>query len=646
MDPDGAESDRFRGMRTLTSPSDDDNDFGSGNQNDVGPHTWTRVGVLVRVTGSDPKGLKADGRPFFSMEAGKTTLSASGFLCPCRAVPEGWAVVTSAMILAPFMKLHEQTQDPLEELMPTCIVEILLENGHWMRCELVNIARSKIVLQAADRLVNGPPRSQRGIDVSCVALLRVPSLPNPPMEISLAPTKLYEESSRGSAVVVVSSPFGLVSPSVFQNSLTTGIISNVVRWPVNSQHPTLYLTDARCLPGSEGGAVLNAKGRLVGMIAPSFQRMDQTNLELGAILPWHSFAQPLGLAPIEGSALEKSQEAGICAQETTGHAFSNPWVSHQFPEAGGMPLEQSMTDSLAIHGGPSFSPSTLKTVESAVDHSAASVVLICVNTSWGSGILISEEGYILSCAHLFRPYTNVNPNTKRLQMRHRRTKIRVTLRDDERRIECEAQLLFCSQGPIDIALLKIVNLDSDLRLDSVPLLPESAPLPRPGDKCVAIGHAIFDPSTQLQATTSAGVLARIVPHPHRSWEPAIFQTCACVFRGHSGGLLADDQGRFIGILTSNARHSNGNIIPEINFSIPINMIRPLLGCINKHASIQAAIFDSYDRPDPTLLSLWRLEASVGLPASTPEPSVPVEKGSRFSDFLAQLQQQQDQQSKL
>ncbi|GBG23797.1 Glyoxysomal processing protease, glyoxysomal [Hondaea fermentalgiana] len=585
----------------------------------------TKTGVLVRVTGPDPKGIKADGRPFYSMEAGKTTLSASGFLCPCGAVAEGWAVVTSAMLFAPFMKLHEVTQEPLEELMANCTVEMLLESGAWTRCELATIVRCKEVTEAGTRLANWRAQSVRGIDVGCIALLRAPGVsaaPAPLVRVPDIPTS--RELVRGEGVMVVCSPFGLVSPAVFQNSLTTGVISNVVRSFVAQEQSSLYLTDARCLPGSEGGAVFDASGHVIGMIAPSLQRMDQSNVELGAIIPWRVFAPALALDLLPdgpATATDGSDEGpgehatryadnGIFAQETAcegAHAVARESAGNELLAAGA-PLPLRAT---APHQ-KQFIPK-LSSAEEAVKCAAASVVLIQVNTSWGSGIIVSEEGHIVSCAHLFRPFTQVNPQTKRLQMRHAKTRIRVSFRDHSRRVECSARLIFCSRGAVDVALLQLVGPTRDLCPPPVPLLPEGMPIPGPGQACVAMGHAIFDPSTQLQATVSAGVVSRIVPSPSQPREPAIVQTCASVFRGHSGGLLADSYGRFIGVLTSNARHSNGSIIPEINFVIPIHVLRPLLAAIPKDPSVQAMIFDTYDRPDPTLLSLWRLEAGASPP---------------------------------
>ena len=54
----------------------------------------------------------------------------------------------------------------------------------------------------------------------------------------------------GDAVYVVGTPFGSLSPTVFLNSVSKGVLSNIA----GACHE-LLLTDARCMPGTEGGAV-------------------------------------------------------------------------------------------------------------------------------------------------------------------------------------------------------------------------------------------------------------------------------------------------------------------------------------------------------------------------------------------------------
>lgn len=83
---------------------------------------------------------------------------------------------------------------------------------------------------------------------------------------------------RGLSVEVHSSPYGLLSPNIFHNTLTTGIVSNFVcvdarptsshfgqptpsdLTTLHSTPPSLLLLDARCFSGSEGAPVLASNG--------------------------------------------------------------------------------------------------------------------------------------------------------------------------------------------------------------------------------------------------------------------------------------------------------------------------------------------------------------------------------------------------
>jgi len=54
----------------------------------------------------------------------------------------------------------------------------------------------------------------------------------------------------GSVVHVVGTPYGNLSPAVFLNSVSKGVLSNIA-----GADQVLLLTDARCIPGTEGGAI-------------------------------------------------------------------------------------------------------------------------------------------------------------------------------------------------------------------------------------------------------------------------------------------------------------------------------------------------------------------------------------------------------
>ena len=73
-------------------------------------------------------------------------------------------------------------------------------------------------------------------------------LDRPNLSFKSLPTLCPITLSRGDPVVLVSTPFGKTSPSVLQNSVTSGIVSA-------NLSSSLYFTDARSLQGSEGGPV-------------------------------------------------------------------------------------------------------------------------------------------------------------------------------------------------------------------------------------------------------------------------------------------------------------------------------------------------------------------------------------------------------
>lgn len=56
---------------------------------------------------------------------------------------------------------------------------------------------------------------------------------------------------------------------------------------------------------------------------------------------------------------------------------------------------------------------------------------------------------------------------------------------------------------------------------------------------------------------------------------AMLQTTAAVHPGGSGGAVVDADGRLIGLVTSAARHSGGSMLPHLNFSIPVEALKPV-----------------------------------------------------------------------
>ncbi|XP_061857670.1 peroxisomal leader peptide-processing protease [Colius striatus] len=98
------------------------------------------------------------------------------------------------------------------------------------------------------------------------AWLRVPGLDTP--DGGWAARADAGSLRRGEGLLACGSPFGALCPDLFLNTLSRGVVSNLA-----GERNALILTDARCLPGTEGGGAFvpaPAGPRLVAVIAASF----------------------------------------------------------------------------------------------------------------------------------------------------------------------------------------------------------------------------------------------------------------------------------------------------------------------------------------------------------------------------------------
>ncbi|HKK19266.1 MAG TPA: Do family serine endopeptidase [Opitutales bacterium] len=167
----------------------------------------------------------------------------------------------------------------------------------------------------------------------------------------------------------------------------------------------------------------------------------------------------------------------------------------------------------------------------------------------GSGVIISEDGYIITNHHVVQG------------MRGRAAdEIRVKLGDGS---EYNADLVG-SDAKTDVAVLKIEAEDS---LPAVTLA-DSDKL-KVGDVVFAIGNPLDVGLTATQGIVSAtgrdsyGILG---PGAYEDF----IQTDAAINLGNSGGALIDAWGRLIGINTAIVSRSGGSI--GIGFAIPLNMV--------------------------------------------------------------------------
>ena len=159
----------------------------------------------------------------------------------------------------------------------------------------------------------------------------------------------------------------------------------------------------------------------------------------------------------------------------------------------------------------------------------------------GSGVVISEDGYIVTNNHVI---SGAN-------------KIYVTLDDSEK--EYTAKLIGTDSAN-DIAVLKI---------DASGLTPaklgDSSSVTA-GDMAVVIGN----PLGELGDSVSAGIIsstARKITLENQ--EMTLMQTDASINPGNSGGGMFDSKGQLIGIVVAK---SSGTDIEGLGFAIPVNTV--------------------------------------------------------------------------
>uniref|UniRef100_A0A0D6QU05 Glyoxysomal processing protease, glyoxysomal n=1 Tax=Araucaria cunninghamii TaxID=56994 RepID=A0A0D6QU05_ARACU len=505
---------------------------------------------------------------------------------------------------------------------------------------------------------------------------------------------ISEPRKRGDLILVIGSPFGALSPLHFYNSISMGIVAN--SWPPASSKTSLLMADIRCLPGMEGSPIFSDQGSLVGILTrPLRQRGGGAEVQL--VVTWDALAPALGeLQLVHHQRVVMPNKivhlgSPVCGME-----------NNQF---------QAVSCSSEQEGFQCFE-SASPAGSSAIDHAMASIVLVTVGDgAWASGIVLNENGLLLTNAHLLEPWRfGKTPPLNKHEYGRQRTfdrfsetsrsrlvtgecnaegndqanslsssivhanecaenvfssdqlvrhptlelsyqsyrRIRVRLDHMHPRSWYDARVVYVSKGPLDIALLQLKSVPVHL----YPIVPEEK-CPCAGSKAFVIGHGLFGPRSDLCPSVSAGVVAKVVKtrRPHMSEEfsqeyPAMLETTAAVHPGGSGGVVVNAQGRMIGLVTSNARHSGGTVIPHLNFSIPCAALKPIFTFANGDMK-DLSILYNIDKPNELLSAVWAL---VPPTPPRPSPSLPflpdslkdgtkapdgMQKGSRFAKFVAE-----------
>ena len=171
-------------------------------------------------------------------------------------------------------------------------------------------------------------------------------------------------------------------------------------------------------------------------------------------------------------------------------------------------------------------------------------------TATGSGIIISDDGYILTNNHV----VSSNESESYYQVSEA-TKITVTLFDDE--TEYEAKIVGTDEQT-DLAVIKIdkSGLTKAEFADSDSI--------KVGEFAMAVGSPLG-----LQSSITCGVISalnrKVTDTDNKTYT--LIQTDAAINAGNSGGALVNSEGKVIGV---NTLKLTGDNVEGMGFAIPIN----------------------------------------------------------------------------
>ncbi|KAL2931860.1 Glyoxysomal processing protease glyoxysomal [Bienertia sinuspersici] len=692
-----------------------------------------RFSVMVKINGPDPKGLKMRNHAFHHYHSGKTTLSASGLMLPanlvnniidCKNRSKGAVVVTVASIVEPFLSQKSKliNTQGVPELISGAQIDVMIEvkagmennqlassNQHskWCGAEvlrLVDIPASSSAIQSLIEASSGSfehgweigwslaalsensqklkdsKQDKEKVDVASlnerqrdvnsmakvstrIAFLQVPSL----LDKDLPEIMMSYSNKRGDFLLSLGSPFGVLSPLHFFNSISVGSVANC--YPSTSADRSLLMADIRCLPGMEGGPVFGQHGCLIGILTRPLRQAG--GAEIQVVIPWKA---------IDGACNGLFQLVPEVAETLS---FTENSCDTRAATLNCLNCRSS-SELIERH------PVSYYSVPSAVEEAMTSVCLISLNNGvWASGILLNDQGLILTNAHLLEPwrfgrttiqtgldtssiqnaftllenyvppshagdkkstvvhsnswnpptYLRKNHGFNPIHGVHGQISVRIDLMNSW--LWCNAKVAYVSKGPLDISLLQLESVPKQLRPISVDLA-----CPSPGSKAFVIGHGLLGPRCDLLPTISSGVVAKVVKakesvaHLSTFQEifagevPVMLETTAAVHPGGSGGAIVNSSGHMIALVTSNAKHGGGTVIPHMNFSIPSAALKPVFSFAKDMQN--RSLLQQLDRPNKELTSMWAMmppDPDTGLDNLLRKDEEKQSKGSQFAKFI-------------
>jgi len=223
----------------------------------------------------------------------------------------------------------------------------------------------------------------------------------------------------------------------------------------------------------------------------------------------------------------------------------------------------------------------------------------------GSGVIINDEGYILTNNHLVGGATEVMVRCK-----------------DGREFDAE---VIGADAQSDVAVIKVDGSD----LPAIAL--GSSENLRLGETVIAIGYPFGIGQTVTKGIISAqGRSLGLVEYEN------FIQTDAAINPGNSGGALINERGELIGINTAIASRTGGSI--GIGFAIPIDFARSIMDqLITDGRVVRGYLGVQPDEITSDMVEFFELESRNGVlitnvMAESPAEKAKIERGDVIIEF--------------
>ena len=389
----------------------------------------------------------------------------------------------------------------------------------------------------------------------------------------------------------IGNPFGVLCPSVLNNSVIHGQIKQVL-------NQYYYVANMKLIPGFEGGIVYTNNNNnndisIVGIVSCGVYDVTKS---LTIILHFGHLLNKLFQIFNINASNKIITYKNTCSTLNNRPIFRNH-VSNVFFEN---------------KTGLEFDKLNEKLKQVSMDN----VIPIKIGNHWGSGLLLNNHGHILTNAHIIRPYLldkkcDILMNRLKIKENHQ-IKIGIWNDDYKYRIWKLATLIYISHvnSPNDIAWLRLKNKLNDKKCVHVNKIihhkKDYQYILNNNENVYVIGYGIYNPINNINPLVTNGCLSKIICDDNNDSKVNILRSSCDVYSGHSGGILSDINGQILGIITNNIvfdfhknmvindtweklkyfnKYNSNNkhrpiTYPSLNLILPFNILYPLYNCIN------------------------------------------------------------------